>query len=266
MILIVNRVASLKRMTVINFPELIGLAFLMGLGSTGHCLLMCGGISAALSSQLIEESLFRRSLKLLIFHLGRLSCYSVLGLVLGTFIQTLTSSSGTLIIVSRLLAAFMIIIMGLYIAGFSNIIKHVEKRMGFIWHRLQPITLRYMHMQKWHHAYLLGFIWGFLPCGMIYSTLLWASANNQGAYTALLMFSFGIGTLPALFASNFFSVQAFSLFQKKNYKRAIGILLIFFGIVSMAFIAMPHNSHQHEQQPSADHSGHAAHHHEDMMK
>lgn len=236
-------------MTVTNLPELLTIAFMIGLGSTGHCLMMCGGISSALSSQLVHEAAVLKILKLLLFHLGRISCYSLLGLLLGSAIHWLLSFSANLVMIARVISALLIIIMGLYVAGVSTIIKLLEKQLGFIWRKLQPVTLRFMHMQQWHHAYILGFLWGFLPCGMIYSTLLWASSNNQGMQTALLMFSFGLGTLPALFIANLFSLKTLSFFQKKHFKRAIGFLLIAFGLWSLGFMAMPHGQHDAHTMP-----------------
>lgn len=261
-------------MTVTNLPELLAIAFMIGLGSTGHCLLMCGGISSALSSQLADESPALKISKLLLFHFGRISCYSVLGLLLGSTIHWLLSFSGNLVIIARIISALLIILMGLYVAGIPTIIKILEKQLGFIWQRLQPVTRRYIHMQQWHHAYILGFLWGFLPCGMIYSTLLWASSNNQGMLTALLMFSFGLGTLPALFITNLFSIKTMAFFQQKHYKRAIGILLIAFGLWSLGFMAMPHGNHEQHDMPheqpannsidTAPMDGHSHHHHHVM--
>ncbi len=255
-----------------NLTELLAIAFMIGLGSSGHCLMMCGGISSALSSRLTTETPLLKISKLILFHFGRISCYSLLGFVLGGVIHWLLSFSTHLIVIARIISALLIIIMGLYVAGVSTIIKLLEKKLGFIWHRIQPITLRYIHMQKWHHAYFLGFLWGFLPCGMIYSTLLWASSNNQNLQTGLLMFSFGLGTLPALFFANLFSLKTLSILQKKHYKRTIGLLLIAFGLWSMVFMLMPHSNHQQHQvldqqvldQQAPDtqspHTGHEHHH------
>lgn len=234
-----------------NLTELLTIAFMIGLGSTGHCLLMCGGISSALSSRLANAAPLAKTGKLLLFHIGRISCYSLLGLLLGSAIHWLLSFSASLIIVARIIAALMIIVMGLYVAGVSTIIKLLEKQLGFVWKHIQPVTLRYIQMEKWHHAWILGFLWGFLPCGMIYSTLLWASSNNHGADTALLMFAFGLGTLPALFVANIFSLKTMAFFQQKHYKRTIGALLVLFGLWSLAFMAMPHSGHgNHQHNPA----------------
>lgn len=258
-----------------NLPELLAVAFMIGLGSSGHCLLMCGGLSSALSSRLTSAAPWHRIGKLLLFHFGRIACYSLLGLVLGSAIHWLLSFSSTLVIVARIISALMIIVMGLYVAGISGIIRLLEKQLGFLWRRLQPLAQRYMPMEQWHHALALGFLWGFLPCGMIYSTLLWASSNNHGLYTSWLMFSFGLGTLPSLLLANWFSLQTLAFLQKKHFKMAIGILLVLFGLSSLGFMLMPHAQHtQHGSQPQeqqqipesdkqsqAPMPGHAHHHH-----
>ena len=253
--------------------SLIGLllaAFLIGLSSSGHCLLMCGGISSALSSRLSNESSLYKFNRLILFHLGRISCYSLLGLVLGGIIEQLLQVSHTLVIVARIIAAAMIIAIGLYVAGFSHLVRLLEKRLAFIWKKIQPLAQKFIPMQQWHHALFLGFLWGFLPCGMIYSTLLWASSNNQGALTGLLMFSFGLGTLPSLFIANWFSLQALAFLQKQYFKRITGLLLIVFGLWSLGFLFMPSGQHHHSnpapssennimEKTEMDHSHHLQH-------
>lgn len=243
-----------------HFHELLIVAFMIGIGSTGHCLLMCGGISSALSSKLSQTSPKLKAIKLLLFHLGRISCYSLLGLVLGSALHFMISFSENVIVISRVIASLLIILVGLYIAGLSSLIRLLEQQLGFIWKHIQPITQRYIHMQKWHHAYILGLLWGFLPCGIIYSTLIWASANNQGLETALLMLSFGLGTLPALFVSNLLSIKAVEILQKKHFKRTVGLLLVGFGIWTIMMMTVPNNwfgEHQHTPEAAPLHQHHS---------
>jgi sulfite exporter TauE/SafE len=230
--------------------ELLAVAFIIGLGSSGHCLLMCGGISSALTSRMSTTSTLSRLLHLLLFHTGRISCYALLGTLLGGTLGWLISYSTQLATFSRIIAALTIIFMGLYVSGYSSLIRIVEKRLAFIWQNLQPLTQRFMAMQHWYHAFCLGLLWGFLPCGMIYSTLLWASSNNQGFSTGLLMLSFGLGTVPALLATNWLGLQTFAFLNQKNYKRVIGLVLIAYGLISMAFLFMPASLHNHHHKTS----------------
>ena len=123
--------------------------------------------------------------------------------------------------------------------------------------------------------FLLGFTWGFLPCGMIYSTVLWASSaanshndiNNAALSTALLMFIFGLGTMPSLLLLNIGSLKIGQklgqFFRIQHSKRAIGFVLIVFGLWSLAsvFLPMPSFLHNMPANNSAPQSEHQHHHH-----
>ncbi|NRB38321.1 MAG: sulfite exporter TauE/SafE family protein [Pseudomonadales bacterium] len=255
--------------------ELIFTALLLGLASSGHCIFMCGGISCALSQQSDssqKKSLLNNSLRLLLFHLGRISCYAFLGLIFGLFIQLLNPDAPIFSTILRHIAALLIIAMGLYISGLNNTLKKIEAKLGFIWKKLQPISSKLMQSHGTATRFALGFVWGFLPCGMIYSTVLWAStaanssASTYGAIsTALLMFIFGLGTLPSLLILNLASLKAGEkisrFFRLKNSKKAIGFLLILFGVWSLLAIYLPMPSILHNMPTSEQGGDEAMHHH-----
>ena len=252
--------------------ELISTAFLLGLASSGHCIFMCGGISCALSQSLQPQTRMHEFIYLLIFHFGRLSCYCALGIGFGFFLQFLTPETQITSTVLRTMAALLIILMGLYISGLNLSLKKLENQLSFIWKKIQPLTSYLMKNRSPAKHYALGFSWGFLPCGMIYSTVLWASTSSnasalvtstQAAFgTGLLMFVFGLGTLPSLLALNIGSQEiSKKLSAQKNLqhaKKAIGLLLIGFGIWSLLSIFLPMPSFLHGVM---QHDGHSQHQH-----
>ncbi|HEY9032631.1 MAG TPA: sulfite exporter TauE/SafE family protein [Pseudomonadales bacterium] len=237
-------------------------AFLIGLASSGHCLVMCGGIASALSSNIDQQQGHRRLLTLLLFHGGRILCYTLLGLVVGDLLRTALHGSPQLMFSSRLVAAGLLVLIGLYIAGINTVIKHIESRMAFVWRALQPAIRRFMPIRRFRDALVLGFFWGFLPCGIIYSTLLWASTSVDGHSAAVLMFFFGLGTIPALLSSNI----VLQRFITGRSKKVIGLLMIGFGLWTAASLLMGHGKHQHQPasqttgQPAIEQHKHHSHH------
>lgn len=205
-------------------------AVTLGLLSSGHCLFMCGGISQALSSQTKDKSW----LNTLLFHSGRISCYALLGLLLGSVIHQIAMEYHLLAKVLRHLSGVLLILIGLYIAGADRFLKVVEKRFAFIWKGLQPAVKKVLGMQRLHHAYALGFLWGFLPCGIIYSTLLWASTTTQGASASLVMLLFGLGTVPSFLVLGFFGEQLMTMLRRKQLRNLIGGLFVVFGLWTIA--------------------------------
>ena len=201
-------------------------AFTLGLFSTAHCLFMCGGISQALTFQQEKQVV----MKTLLFHAGRIACYGFLGLVIGAVIYQFATEYHTLSRWLRHGSGVLLIVIGLYIAGRGSLLKALEKRLGFFWRFLQPAVKRTMKMEKTYHAIGLGFLWGFLPCGLIYSMLLWAAASTQGVETSVVMLAFGLGTLPGFLLLHSFSVSIRSFLQKKPLRLIIGGLFIVFGL------------------------------------
>ncbi len=79
-------------------------------------------------------------------------------------------------------------------------------------------------------ALLLGALWGWLPCGLVYSTLLWAASQGNALDSALLMLAFGLGTWPVLLATGLAAERVTALLRKRSVRMAGGLLVIVFGI------------------------------------
>lgn len=227
-------------------PELLLIAFTIGLSSTGHCIAMCGGISSALSSGIQNPETSQRILRLIAFHMGRISCYALIGLVAGILLNGVVNVSKTAMIYTHTLALVMVLLSGLYILGVNPLLKKVEEKLAFIWRALQPITAKFIAMENLSQAYAMGFIWGFLPCGMIYSTVLWSSTASHNWQASILMLAFGLGTMPALLLLNFGHQQVVHAFRRYHINKALGLLLIAYALISllMKFDAL-NKPHQH---------------------
>ncbi|MNE36748.1 Cytochrome C biogenesis protein transmembrane region [compost metagenome] len=79
-------------------------------------------------------------------------------------------------------------------------------------------------------ALLLGGLWGWLPCGLVYSTLLWAASQGDALDSAALMLAFGIGTMPVLLATGMAAERMTALLRKQGVRMAGGTLVILFGL------------------------------------
>ncbi len=241
-------------------------AFLTGLLGSTHCAGMCGGISAALSFALPAHA--RRGPSLVFFQLaynsGRLLTYVLLGLGSGLLLQAVPGWA--LSPWPRLLAAVMMILLGLYLAGWSQILQKFEGAGGKIWQLLQPLRLKILPVDNPLKAILAGMFWGFLPCGLVYSALALAMARADAALSASVMLAFGLGTLPMLLLTGTLAAQVRQWLQQLPVRRMAGLCVIAFGIWT-GFMALQHSghAHHHNNTPAAiesedPHAGHHMHH------
>jgi hypothetical protein len=79
-------------------------------------------------------------------------------------------------------------------------------------------------------ALLLGAIWGWLPCGLVYSSLLWAASQGSAVESSLLMLAFGLGTLPVLLATGLAAERLTGLLRRRGVRIGAGLLVMLFGL------------------------------------
>ena len=127
------------------------------------------------------------------------------------------------------------------------------ERMGsHIWRVIEPVGRRFMPVENPVQALALGVIWGWLPCGLVYSALAWSATSGDALQSAALMLSFGMGTLPMLMVMGSFA-ETLSGFTRNRWVRyTAGMLLIVFGalILSKALSG----GHQHSMKHDMTHS------------
>ncbi len=212
-------------------PELAPLllsALILGLLGGGHCLGMCGGLMGALTLAIPAEQRARRFRLLLAYNLGRILSYATAGLLLGTAGWALSNSPAAMLL--RVVAGLLLIAMGLYLAGWWSGLTRIEALGRHLWRHLQPIASHLMPVSSLPRALLLGAIWGWLPCGLVYSTLLWASSQGGPIDSALLMLTFGLGTWPVLLATGMAAERITALLRRRGVRIAGGLLVILFGL------------------------------------
>ncbi|WP_068452065.1 MULTISPECIES: sulfite exporter TauE/SafE family protein [unclassified Oleiphilus] len=201
-------------------------AFLLGILGSGHCLGMCGGLSSALGLQSSQQSY------VLSYHLGRVVSYTMAGIFVGLIGFWFAEYLGALTAL-RALAAIMLILMGFYLAGWFNGLILSEKLGSLVWRRLQPLGKRYLRPSGQAQAICLGLVWGWLPCGLVYSSLIYASSQAHWFNSALTMLCFGIGTLPSMLGVSFMGKQATAWLNSTRFRKAAGIALLIYGVWSL---------------------------------
>ncbi len=207
--------------------------FFVGLLGGVHCLGMCGSIVGILTSQLPKTR------KLWPFHLayssGRVASYSLAGALVGAVGQAGLLLRDQVPIQHLLfaLSSLMLIALGLYLAGIGNLVRRIEGAGRGLWQHIQPLTRGLFPVTTPLRAFLLGTLWGWLPCGLVYSVLVTALASGNAKHGALIMFAFGLGTLPNLLAIGLFWGKIKSKVQSPKVRIAAGMLVAAFGLYGL---------------------------------
>lgn len=206
-------------------------ALLMGLLGSVHCVGMCGGIVGMLSFSLPQTL---RPRQLLPYHLayssGRIFSYSLAGALAGG-LGALLGASAPLRhtqMALYILAGVMMLLVGLYLAGWAPMVARIERLGQPLWRRLEPLGRRFMPPRRPLHALGLGAVWGWLPCGLVYSALIMALSTASALRGGLLMLAFGLGTLPTLLAMGSVAGLLQKQLQRRWLRRLAGLLMIAF--------------------------------------
>ena len=233
-------------------------ALLLGFLGSSHCLVMCGGISAALGMGTAPE---RRVTLIALFQVGRVLTYMALGAGLGALLAGLTGLHDTALPVLRLVSAALLVGMGMSIANVWPGLVWLERTGEHLWKRIKPLAQRHMPVNTTRDAILLGLYWGFLPCGLIYTALAWSATAGGALHAAGLMGLFGLGTTPAMLATGLAANRIAALLKQKKLRQVAGLLLIGAGLWT-AYIAIAHSDHAaHTAMPPSDTPAGAIHQH-----
>lgn len=217
-------------------------AFLVGLMGGVHCVGMCGGIVGALTFGLPQPLSRGRLLGFqLSYNLGRIISYTLGGVLLGG-ISALADNLLTIHHyqnVLQVIAGLFMLAMGLYIAGWWQGLRHIENGGRILWRSIEPLGRRLMPVTHPGQALLLGLIWGWLPCGLVYSVLIWSIASGSALEGGLLMLSFGLGTLPNLLLMGMFAAGLQRFVRYPLVRHAAGSLVILFGVATLYLAWQP---------------------------
>ncbi|MFK5969614.1 MAG: sulfite exporter TauE/SafE family protein [Candidatus Marithrix sp.] len=206
-------------------------AFLAGLLSTGHCIGMCGSIVGALTLTIPKnQSLW---LYLFSYNLGRISSYTAAGLLfgfLGASVADQFSLHNYHFIILQFSGIFMIIL-GLYIGDWWKGLSALERIGAHVWCKLEPWGQSLIPVKKPWQAFSFGLIWGWLPCGLVYSILAFSLASGDIVQGGTLMLAFGLGTLPTTLALGATTKWIITFTNNSQVRKFTAILIIILGLI-----------------------------------
>ena len=213
-------------METVNILTIISIAFL---GSFGHCIGMCGGIVVAYSTIKIDpkSSKVSQSVAHLLYSFGRVLTYTVLGAIfgaLGGVVLFSNNANGGLLI----FAGVVMILAGLSLMGkikFLTLIEHSFSSSSIYKSAFKSVLNSKSNLS----FFLLGMLNGLLPCGFVYFFAITAASTADPFYGALVMFIFGISTIPAMFGVGFLSSLASATSFRNMMMSLSSIAVILYG-------------------------------------
>nr|WP_301297799.1 sulfite exporter TauE/SafE family protein [Herbaspirillum rubrisubalbicans] len=247
--------------------------FLVGLMGSVHCIGMCGGIVGALSSAApahpapapalapalasqaanplpriipiriagsAQVQAFGQDLvRVLGYNLGRLSSYALAGALAGGIAAGLLRGADVLgwlapaQTLAYVITNLVLVLLGLYLTQWWTGMSRMEQLGSGLWARLRPHAARLVPVDTPAKALLLGSLWGWLPCGMVYSALLTALMAGSAVQGALTMLAFGAGTLPVLLVAGLSGARLRQLAARPVVRRVAGVIVLAFGILGL---------------------------------
>jgi len=207
--------------------------FFVGLMGGVHCLGMCGSIVGILTAQLPKDG--ARWQFHLAYNSGRIASYSLAGALVGAIGQAgfLLRDVVPIQLLLFALSSLMLVALGLYVAGIWGVVRHIEQAGSKLWQLIQPLTRRLLPISSPIRALLLGTLWGWLPCGLVYSVLVTALASGHAQSGALIMLAFGLGTLPNLLILGLFWERCRHWVQSPAVRLTAGSIIMAFGLYGL---------------------------------
>lgn len=229
--------------------------FMIGLLGSVHCVGMCGGIVGAFSLTASRPAFPVRVVtagaaaansaavpaahgaltNAMAYNVGRIASYAGAGAIAGGLAQGAYALGGisSLQIAAYWLANLMLIAIGLYLSGFWTGLALLERAGASLWARLRPLTAGLLPLDSLPKALAFGAVWGWLPCGMVYSVLLTAMLSGTAVSGALAMTAFGAGTLPMLLTMSLFGAGLKTWMQRRSVRAACGLIVLSFGLIGL---------------------------------
>jgi hypothetical protein len=201
--------------------------FLIGLLGGTHCIGMCGGIVGALSMGVGQ----RPSLHLA-YNAGRIASYGIAGAIAGALGGASLALSGQLPVraVLFVLANLMLVALGIYLMGATRALAFTERFGQRLWRHVQPFSRRFLPARSVAQAFPLGLLWGWLPCGLVYSALVTALTSGSAVRGAGMMLAFGAGTLPNLLLAGLLAARLKKFAGNPLVRVSAGLLVLAFGL------------------------------------
>ena len=236
----------------------LSLALLLGFSSSLHCIGMCGGIIGALSYSPQQGSARLRFCLIGSYNLGRISSYCVAGVLTGGLSAlVIPTSSEVAFMLLQSVASLFLLALGFHIAGLLPQLKTIESVGMKFWNLLRPVAGKLVPANTPVKGFAAGMVWGWLPCGLVYSVLAWTLSAQDPWMGGLYMLFFGVGTLPSMLLTGLFSNTVFQLARKSTIRKITGIVIVLMALASFylnlqSTIWPDENQHSHHTHLHGD--------------
>jgi len=226
--------------------------FMIGLLGSVHCVGMCGGIVSAISvasapvkrfpvavvadgGSVIGVGALHTVLRIVSYNLGRIGSYAVAGAIAGGVARSARTLAGVSSVQmgGYWVANLMLVALGLYLMGAWQGLTYLEFAGHGVWRRIQPLTKKLLPLDNSLKMLAAGGIWGWLPCGMVYSVLLTAMLSGSALSGATVMLAFGLGTMPTLLTMGLFGARLKTWMQRRPVRVVGGLLVLAFGLLGL---------------------------------
>lgn len=228
-------------------------AFLAGLVGSSHCLGMCGGIAAAMGMGTARtgDGASPALGRALLYNGGRISSYALAGALAGGIGLALGQAihAPAVVIVMRVLTGLVLVAIGLQVAFNLRLLRLIEAVGLHVWRRIAPLASGLMRRRSAGATFLLGALWGWMPCGLVYGMLLAAVATGEPVSGAGFMIAFGLGTAPAMIFTGALASRFRVLSGDRRFRLLAGLLVVALGAwtalapVGMQLLPEMHHAH-----------------------
>ncbi|MGM0636097.1 MAG: sulfite exporter TauE/SafE family protein [Bacteroidota bacterium] len=200
-------------------------AFVLGFLGSLHCVGMCGPIAFMLPVSQTNSA--KKAFQISLYHLGRILAYAIIGLFFGLIGEGFSAFGfqQNLSIVIGVLMILTILIPQPYLKSFK-ITLPIYRLIG----KIKSAIGQSFKKKSLDTFFNLGFLNGFLPCGLVYIAVFAAIAMNQTWQGSLYMMMFGLGTIP-LMTGVVYSKGIIQKFTKNKFKKIIPYVVVLMGIL-----------------------------------
>jgi uncharacterized protein len=220
-------------------PVILFAAFLAGLTNVGHCLGMCGPIVAAMSVNPQHQPSFGQTLGLnLAYNAGRLSSYVIAGgLAGGVGLLLVNNPAGHYVQYGlAVLAALVMLGLGLYLLNARAVFPWLEQAGAGVWRFVAPLARTFYPFNTPMRGYIAGMLWGWLPCGLVYTALIFAMTAAHPVLGSIYLLAFGLGTLPNLLAMGLAAVKLRHLVNHPVVRTVAALVVIGYAVVMLVVV------------------------------
>ena len=223
--------------------DLVGVFIIGFVGGFGHCIGMCGGFVLSYTLKVNENDFieqpnwWQRLSPHLLYSTGRIISYMIIGNILG-LLGTAIDSMVALRVQGflEIFAGIIMILMGLELAG---LLPNMKPNSFPGVNPFKKLVTNLFTKVKRDNIIGLGFVLGFIPCGLVYAAGAKAIASSSFIGGMLIMLAFGIGTVPAMVLTGLVSGKIPRKIQSRIYRVAAFLVIILGALTIMRGVMAP---------------------------